>query len=205
MLEVDHIAFTYPSSGASIRANFTVANGTSAALMGPSGVGKSTILNLIAGFLHPNAGNVCFANKSLLAIPPAERPLTYLFQAHNLFPHLTIRQNLALGLHPGMQLSPAQSAMVEQALEWVSLTPFAARKPLSLSGGQQQRGALARCLVRNRPLLLLDEPFTGLDEDLRAEMIAHLLALQQMRACTLLFTTHQSQDATALGATVIRL
>ncbi len=213
MLEVENIAFAYPrgsagedSGGAAatvVRANFTVATGRAAALMGPSGSGKSTILNLIAGFLRPQRGDVRFDGRSLLARPPAERPLTYLFQAHNLFPHLTVRQNLAIGLHPGLRLEPQQEAAVERALAWVSLEKFADRKPDSLSGGQQQRVALARCLARNRPLLLLDEPFNGLDEALRGEMLSLIATLQQGGVLTLLVATHQRRDAEALAAQVV--
>ena len=134
---------------------------------------------------------------------PAARPLTYLFQADNLFAHLTVRQNIAIGLHPGMRLTAAQNAAVDRALEWVSLSEFAARKPPHLSGGQQQRTALARCLARNRPLLLLDEPFTALDETLRAQILSQLQAQQKSQNQTILLTTHQQQDAEMLDAEVV--
>ena len=205
MLEVEDIRFAYadPSGAATIRANFTVATGRSAVLMGASGCGKSTLLNLIAGFLVPEHGDLRFDGASLLGSKPAARPLTYLFQANNLFPHLSVRQNIAIGLHPGMRLSRTQNDAVEQALEWVSLRAFATRKPPSLSGGQQQRVALARCLARNRPLLLLDEPFSGLDDALRCEMLSLIVSLQKTRAMTVLVTTHRQQDADALGADVV--
>ncbi len=207
MLEVEDIHFVYSNEGggATIRANFTVAAGRTAALMGASGSGKSTLLNLIAGFLVPGHGDLRFDGKSLLGIKPAARPLTYLFQANNLFPHLSVRQNLAIGLHPGMRLSDAQNDAVEQALEWVSLRAFATRKPPSLSGGQQQRVALARCLARNRPLLLLDEPFSGLDDALRSEILSLIVSLQKTRPMTVLVTTHRQQDADALDADVVML
>ncbi len=201
MLEVIKVRFDYPE--AVIRGNFTLATGATAALMGPSGSGKSTLLSLIAGFLAPAHGDVRFNGRSLLGMKPAARPLTYLFQAHNLFPHLTVRQNLAIGLHPGMRLSAEQQTAVDRALQWVSLEKFAARKPASLSGGQQQRAALARCLARNRPLLLLDEPFSGLDDALRAEMLSLIGALQKARALAVLITTHRRRDAEALGAAVV--
>lgn len=214
MLEVDNIRFTYPPlrtrqrtpphpAAATVQANFRVASGRSAALMGPSGCGKSTLLNLLAGLLQPQHGDLRFARQSLLPMTPAQRPLTYLLQSHNLFPHLNVRQNIAIGLHPSMRLSAQQHIALEQSLDWVSLQEFAGRKPISLSGGQQQRIALARCLARNRPLLLLDEPFTGLDETLRTELAALILALQKKHAWTVLLTTHQAQDAAALDAEII--
>ncbi len=205
MLEIHHLRFDYPE--AIIRAHFTLAAGGSAALMGSSGAGKSTVLNLIAGFLQPHSGEVRFGGRSLLSLKPAERPLTYLLQAHNLFPHLSARHNIAIGLHPGLRLSAAQKAVIDEALEWVALTKFAHRKPYSLSGGQQQRVALARCMARcmsgERPLLLLDEPFNGLDEALRADILALILALQKSHALTVLTATHQQRDADALGAEVV--
>ena len=146
-----------------------------------------------------------FDGRSLAGIKPAERPLTYLLQAHNLFPHLSVRQNLAIGLHPGMRLSAEQNAAIEQALEWVALADFAERKPDSLSIGQQQRVALARCFARKRPLLLLDEPFSGLDDTLRAEILSLILRLQEKRALTLLIATHQRRDAEALRADVVKM
>lgn len=215
MLEVNDLRFTFSRErvednsairrSATVRAHFCIATGCTAALMGPSGAGKSTILNLIAGFLKPCAGKVRFDRRSILGIAPAERPLTYLFQDHNLFPHLTVCQNIAIGLHPGLYLSAPQKAAVEQALAWVSLTEFAARKPHSLSGGQQQRVALARCLARNRPLLLLDEPFNGLDESLRTEISSLIVSLQKSRGLTVLLATHQKQDAIALQAEVVKV
>ena len=209
MLEVDKVRFAYPGgggggdAGATVRAHFTLATGNTAALMGPSGSGKSTLINLIAGLLTPDRGDVRFARRSLLGVKPADRPLTCLLQADNLFPHLTVWQNLAIGLHPGLRVSKAQNAAIRDALDWVSLRTFATRKPPSLSGGQQQRVALARCLARNRPLLLLDEPFSGLDDELRTEMLSLIKRLQDERALTILLTTHQRRDAEALGAEVV--
>ncbi|MGI9310820.1 MAG: thiamine ABC transporter ATP-binding protein [bacterium] len=203
MLEVENLRFDYPE--ASVRAEFRLGAGRAAALMGASGAGKSTVLHLIAGFLAPTRGAVRFNGRSLLGVAPAARPLTYLLQAHNLFPHLTVRQNIAIGLHPGLRLAPTQRDAVERALEWVALQSYAARLPHQLSGGQQQRVALARCLARDRPLLLLDEPFTGLDDALRDEMLSLLRALQTERGTAILLATHQHRDADALSAKVVAL
>lgn len=203
MLEVEKVRFAYPGTGAVISADFSLTAGRSAALMGASGAGKSTLIHLIAGFLHPKRGDIRFERRSLLGTPPAKRPLTCLLQADNLFAHLSVWQNVAIGLHPGLRVSGAQRRAVDEALEWVSLAGFGGRKPPSLSGGQCQRVALARCLARNRPLLLLDEPFSGLDDALRAEMLALIVKLQTERGLSVLLTTHRRRDAEALGAEVI--
>ncbi len=203
MLEIKQLVFHYPQ--AHIATSFSVAPGKSAALMGPSGSGKTTVLNLIAGFLKPDKGDICFDGQSLLALKPAQRPLTFLFQAHNLFPHLTVWQNLAIGINPTLKLSAEQKSDLFRALEWVSLPGFESRLPTDLSGGQQQRVALARCLLRKRPILLLDEPFSALDQSLREEMIALIKKLQQQQNLSLVLATHQLQDAVALDAAVIEI
>ena len=203
MLEVCDLEYSYPEI--SIRADFTVPAGGTVALMGASGSGKSTVLNMIAGLLDPERGDVRFQGRSLLGMAPADRPLSYLFQSNNLFPHLTVWQNLAVGLHPGLRVTDAQDAAIARALEWVSLEGFERRRPETLSGGQQQRVALARCLVRNRPLLLLDEPFSGLDENIRTEIQGLIRELQYNEQLTLLLTTHQRQDAESLDADIVNL
>ena len=207
MLEVTQVCYAYPT--ATIRADFCAARAQSAALMGASGAGKSTILNLIAGLLHPHGGDVRIDGQSVLTLPPAQRPLTYLFQTDNLFAHLSVRQNIAIGLRPNLRLSEAEADAVDRALGWVALHSFDARKPGDLSGGQQQRVALARCFARcamqHRPLLMLDEPFTGLDESLKTEMVELLHALQAAHSLTILIATHQQQDAERLRAKIVRV
>jgi thiamine transport system ATP-binding protein len=203
MLEVKKLEFRYPQ--AHIATSFCVAAGKSAALMGPSGSGKTTVLNLIAGFLQPARGEICFEGQSLLGLKPARRPLTFLFQAHNLFPHLTVWQNLAIGIDPSLKVSNEQKTSISRALQWVALQEFDNRYPTDLSGGQQQRVALARCLLRNQPILLLDEPFSALDQSLREEMIGLIKQLQQQQNLTLVLATHQLQDALSLDAAVIRI
>jgi len=171
--------------------------------MGPSGAGKSTLLHLIAGLLQPTAGRIQFAGRDLLALPPAARPLSCLLQSGNLFAHLTVWQNIAIGLHPGLRVDAAGRRAIGAALAQVELAGFEKRKPPSLSGGQRQRVALARCLARARPLLLLDEPFSGLDDGLRAQMLALIRRLQVERGVTVLLATHRAGDAGALRAAVI--
>ncbi|GIX14939.1 MAG: hypothetical protein KatS3mg118_2898 [Paracoccaceae bacterium] len=145
--------------------------GTITALIGPSGAGKSTLLAALAGFLAPMRGRIVIAGRDMAGVPPALRPVSILFQDHNLFPHLTALQNAGLGISPDLRLSAAQRAEAEAALAAMGLAGLEGRRPAQLSGGQRQRVALARALLRRRPVLLLDEPFAGLGPGLRKEML----------------------------------
>jgi len=178
------------------RASFslTVPKGAMCALIGPSGGGKTTLLNLVAGFIVPSSGALTFDGQDLLPLAPFERPLSMLFQEHNLFPHLTAAENVGLGIDPGLRLSPSQRAEIETALARVELAGFGQRRPGELSGGQRQRVALARALVRRRPLMLLDEPFSGLDPGLRSDMIALVDALGKENDLTVLMAIHTPSD-----------
>ena len=206
MLKLDGIGYDYPQM--SIDVSFELAMGDALALMGPSGCGKTTTLDLIAGFLSPRRGDILFHRKSLLALKPDGRPLSYLFQQHNLFPHLSAWQNIALGIHPGLKLSNAEKSRVDHSLETVGLTGLGDRKPAQLSGGQQQRVGLARGLVRSlvcdKPILLLDEPFSALDLDRRQQIIALINQLRSAHGLTLIISTHQADDAKALNAGIYR-
>jgi thiamine transport system ATP-binding protein len=200
MLSVRDILFRYP--GFELETSFEVGKGDTMALMGPSGCGKTTVLNLVAGFLQPLNGDIRVDGKSIIGLKPSQRPLTYLFQSNNLFPHLTVWQNLAIGLHPGMKLDDSQKQAVETVLDNLSLLDFGKRYPGDLSGGQQQRVALGRCLLRKRPLLLLDEPFSALDDALRMEIIDLVRQLQRSLQLTLLLSTHHRDDADRLDARI---
>ncbi len=163
-------------------------------LIGPSGGGKTTLLHAIAGFERPTSGTLYFAGRDLLPLEPRERPLSILFQDHNLFPHLTATQNVGLGVDPRLRLSDAQIREVEAALQRVGLAGLGGRRPAELSGGQRQRVAIARALVRKRPLMLLDEPFGGLDPGLRREMIALVDRLRRDEGLTVLVSIHTPED-----------
>lgn len=196
MLTLDALRLTYGSF--SLSASGSIAPGERVAIIGPSGAGKSTLLMAIAGFLAPSSGRVLWQGADLAATPPGERPLTILFQDQNLFPHLTLSQNLGLGLNPSLRLTPDQAAQVETALEQVGLAGMGARKPGQCSGGQQGRAALARALLRARPLLLLDEPFAALGPALKAEMLDLLADVATRTGAAVLMVTHDPRDAQRL-------
>ncbi|NKB62607.1 MAG: ATP-binding cassette domain-containing protein [Gammaproteobacteria bacterium] len=204
MLKLDHVAYDYPE--VSISVDFELAAGGALALMGPSGCGKTTTLDLIAGFLSPHRGDIRFGSQSLLTLRPDARPLSYLFQQHNLFPHLSVWQNIALGIHPGLKLSSDEKKQIDHSLETVGLSGFGDRRPDQLSGGQQQRVGLARGLARSllcdKSILLLDEPFSALDQARRSQIIELINQLRAKHQLTLIISTHQMGDAQALNAEV---
>lgn len=181
-------------------ADLTVPQGRHA-VIGASGSGKSTFLSLIGGYLAPDRGRVLWQGQDITATAPGQRPVSTLFQHHNLFPHLTVAQNVGMGLRPDLRLDRAQRIAVEQVLDRVGLAGTAARRPGDLSGGQQSRVALARVLLRARPLLLLDEPFAALGPALKADMLALLADLAG--DATVLMVTHDPADARAFAPTTL--
>jgi thiamine transport system ATP-binding protein len=178
-----------------LTANWSVKPGERVALIGPSGAGKSTLLMAIAGFLAPTKGRILWDGADLATVAPGDRPSTILFQDQNLFPHLTLAQNLGVGLQPTLRLTAQQTAQIDTALARVGLAGMAARKPPQLSGGQQGRAALARALLRARPLLLLDEPFAALGPALKAEMLDLLDEVATATHAAVLLVTHDPNDA----------
>lgn len=193
MLQLDHLVLAEP--GFRLEADLTLPQGARCAVLGPSGAGKSTLLNAIAGFVMPQAGRVSWGGVDITDVPPGQRPVTILFQDQNLFPHLTVERNLALGLSPDGRMDSAARARIAEALVRTGLEGLSGRKPGQLSGGQQGRAALARALLRARPLLLLDEPFAALGPALKAEMLALVREVAKETGATVLMVTHDPQDA----------
>ncbi len=193
MLALEGVRFRYEEM--TMRFDLRIAAGECVAVIGPSGAGKSTLLALIAGFETPESGRILIEGRDVAGAPPAHRPVTSLFQEHNLFPHLSVADNVGLGLDPGLHLDAAARAQVAEALDHVGLAGLEARLPGQLSGGERQRVALARSLVRNKPLLLLDEPFAALGPAQRREMLDLVNALARDRGFTVLFVSHQPEDA----------
>jgi thiamine transport system ATP-binding protein len=165
------------------------------AVIGPSGAGKSTFLSALAGFLRPVEGRISWDGKDFTEASPGDRPISILFQDNNLFPHLTVAQNIGLALGPRLRLSPTDRNRVEAALEATGLSGLGARRPADLSGGQQSRAALARTLLSDRPIVLLDEPFAALGPALKDEMLDRVAATLGTPGRLILMVTHDPDDA----------
>ncbi|MEQ5207918.1 MULTISPECIES: thiamine ABC transporter ATP-binding protein ThiQ [Proteus] len=201
MIKLEHLAYTYEHQH--LVFNLAVNTGERIAVLGPSGAGKSTLLSLIAGFLPSEKGTLFLNGCDHTKTAPAKRPISMLFQDNNLFPHLTVRQNIGLGLDPGLKLTDTQKILLENRAKQVSLNEYLDRLPSQLSGGQRQRVAIARCLVREQPILLLDEPFSALDPALRIEMLALLEQLCEEKKLTLLMVSHSLEDAIKIASRAI--
>ena len=186
-----------------LAADMTLKAGARIAVIGPSGSGKSTLLGALCGFVPLSRGRLLHDGRDITDAAPGARPMTMLFQDNNLFPHLTVAQNVGLGLRPDLRLAPADRDRVQEALARVDLAAHARKRPGALSGGQQSRAALARVLVQARPWVLLDEPFAALGPALRAEMLALVRALVAETGAGLLMVTHTPDDVRRIAEEVI--
>jgi thiamine transport system ATP-binding protein len=193
MIRLDRAAFRYEDMEMLFDAEFVDQSFT--AIIGPSGGGKSTLLNLIAGFETAAAGRVLIGGGDVTALPPDQRPVNMIFQDNNTFAHLDVWTNVALGVSSSLRLSEDDRTRVATALGDAGLAAMAKRKPGELSGGERQRIAIARALVRNKPILLLDEPFAALGPALRREMLDLVLYMQRQRGLTVVMVSHQPDDA----------
>lgn len=164
------------------------------AVTGASGAGKSTFLNLLAGFDTALMGRILIAGKDVTEVYPAQRPVSLVFQDNNLFAHLDIFTNIGLGINPSLKLTTANCRTISSSLEKVGLAGFERRMPGTLSGGERQRVAFARALVRNRPVLLLDEPFAALDPGLRNGMAVLLLDMHRETGNTVVVVSHDPDE-----------
>ena len=197
MLQLDRLTLT--QGAFRLTADWTANAGDRIAIVGPSGGGKSTLLSAIAGFLMPTGGRIRWQGQDITGTPPGERPVSILFQDQNLFPHLTVARNLALGISPGLRMAPGDTERIKQVLSRTGLADMGDRRPATLSGGQQGRVALARALLRARPVLLLDEPFAALGPALKAEMLALLAEVATETNALTLLVTHDPADARAFA------
>jgi len=179
--------------------DLTVASGEFFSLLGPSGCGKTTTLRLIAGFEQPTSGQILLDGADVSAVPPHRRDVNTVFQSYALFPFLSVFDNVAFGLRYAKTTRTELRSRVNAALDLVSMTSFASRRPGQLSGGQQQRVALARALVLNPKVLLLDEPLGALDAKLRRSLKVELKALQERVGITFLYVTHDQEEALTMS------
>src|SRR5689334_6661740 len=176
-----------------------VGEGEFLALLGPSGCGKTTALRLLAGFLQPTAGRILVDDRDVSALPAHKRNAGMVFQDYALFPHMTVEDNIAFGLHERGQKGAVTAKRVAELLDLVRLAGMGRRYPGELSGGQQQRVALARALAFGPSVLLMDEPFGALDLKLREAMQAELVQIQRQLGITTIFVTHDQAEAMAMA------
>lgn len=204
MLELDGVTYAHKGQARPYRFDLTAAPGAITAVMGPSGSGKSTLLDLIAGFLTPKGGTIALDGQDLVPLAPEDRPVSLLFQADSLFEHLSTAQNVALGLKPGTPRRVVDEKVAE-ALAEVGLSEQAGQRASTLSGGQKQRAALARTLLRARPILLLDEPFSALDDDTRMATRNLVRQLTEAHGWITVLVSHHADDVASLASRRYRL
>ncbi|SHO54860.1 thiamine ABC transporter ATP-binding protein [Vibrio quintilis] len=197
MLKLDRVRYQYQQNWFDF--SLELPKGAIVAIMGASGAGKSTLLSLVAGFITPDSGDIRVDGKSILSELPFARPFSVLFQEHNLFSHLTVRENIGLGLNPALKLTRDDQQQIIQAATQVGIETMLDRIPEQLSGGQKQRVALARCFVQARDYWLLDEPFSALDPILRGEMLALVKRLASERQTTVMMVTHHLGDILSIA------
>ena len=186
-----------------LTANFSILSGSLVAIIGPSGGGKSTLLAAIAGFVRIESGVINLNKAQISGLSPNQVPCTLLFQDNNLFPHLNVFDNVALGITPKLGLTKVEKDEVYNVLERVDLIEHIKSKPFALSGGQITRVALARSLLRNRPLLMLDEAFGALGPAQRLEMLNYVKEIVADLKSILLMVTHDPADAKKIASQVL--
>jgi putative spermidine/putrescine transport system ATP-binding protein len=204
-LDLKGIGHAFGATVALDEIDLAVAAGELIALLGPSGCGKTTMLQIIAGFLRPSRGEVRFDGARVEHIPANRRRIGMVFQNYALFPHLTVFENVAYGLRARKTPGAEVAAKVEQMLGLAQMAPFARRLPGELSGGQQQRVALARALAIDPGLVLLDEPFSALDKNLRLDMQIEIKSLLKTFGVTSIIVTHDQEEALSMADRIVVL
>jgi spermidine/putrescine transport system ATP-binding protein len=199
LLEIRNVVKQFDDFTAVNNVSLSVEAGEFFTLLGPSGCGKTTLLRMLAGFEQPDSGQILLDGKDMSQVPPEKRPVHTVFQNYALFPHMTVRENVAFPLKMAGWAKDKIDAQVDELLEDVRLTRFGKRYPHEMSGGQRQRVAIARALVDRPRLLLLDEPLSALDAKLREEMQLELINLQKEIGITFVYVTHDQGEALALS------
>jgi thiamine transport system ATP-binding protein len=195
MLQLDKLAFRYTPQTPSYQFSLTVAAGHIATIHGKSGSGKSTLLDLIAGFLVARSGTLSWQGKSFLHLRPKDRPVTFVFQRNNLFEHRSAIENVLVGIDPTLPRRGSNYESARSALEQVGLGGHIMQRVSTLSGGQQQRVAIARASLRNKGIILLDEPFSALDPETRTDMLRLVQHIARHQQSALIMVTHDQRDA----------
>ena len=202
MLTLKHLKFAHPDQSSPYDFNLSALPGQITTITGPSGIGKSTLLDLIAGFLAPISGIIALNQTDLIPLSPQKRPISILFQTDNLFDHLDVKTNLKLGLDSNQTNT---NLAISDALEAVGLASFINQKAKNLSGGQQQRVALARTLLRKKPIMLLDEPFANLDQE-TAQNMRHLVkTLTKQNNWHTILVSHLANDTKGYADNIYQL
>ena len=191
------------NGGFSVQCDFSLKIGSHLSLFGPSGSGKSSFLLGLAGFLPVINGDLIYNEKSISNIEPKDRPFDLLFQENNLFPHLTVSRNILLGLGARARMDSKNSIIVNEILDLVGLYEEKDRLPQNISGGQRSRAAIARSLIRKKPILLLDEPFAALDFALKNEILDLLLKVSKKNNLSIILVSHDPRDVQYLGGDVV--
>ena len=197
MITFEHVSKSYPEFAMHI--DFSIRDGELVSILGPSGSGKTTTLRLIAGFEHPDGGRIMVNDRDVTTKTPAERQIGYVFQDYTLFPHMTVAENVGYGLRVRHRPAEEIRATVGELLELMDLPGYEDRDVSTLSGGERQRVAIARALAVDPVLLLLDEPFSSIDEVLRRDLRDEIVRLQKRLGITVVFVTHSQQEALAIS------
>lgn len=203
LIDLQHISKSFDGEMVLDDLNLSIKENSFVTLLGPSGCGKSTTLRILGGFTPPDKGNVIFDGQDITKLPPNKRQLNTVFQKYALFPHMTIAENIAFGLKIKNKPKSYIDDKIKYALKLVNLSGFEKRDVISLSGGQQQRIAIARAIVNEPRVLLLDEPLGALDLKLRQDMQYELIRLKNELGITFVFVTHDQEEALTMSDTIV--
>ena len=202
-LEIKNMKKTYPNGDGVENINIQVHEGEFVTMLGPSGCGKSTILRTLGGFLKIDGGEILLDEQEIQDLPPEKRPTAMVFQSYNLWPHMTVYENLMFGLKLRRVPKNVMKKEADEALKLVGMDGYGKKYPNQLSGGQQQRVAIARALLLKPSVLLLDEPFSALDAKIRQQMREELKRIQEELNITVVFVTHDQEEAMALSHRIV--
>ena len=204
-IRLNNVSKSWGTTDALKNVSFHVEPGTFTVLLGPSGCGKSTLIRMVAGLETVSSGDIHIGGKNVTNAAPAERNISMVFQSYALFPHLNVAENILFGLKVRKVTPAKQKEGLDRVADMLGLTPYLARKPSQLSGGQQQRVAMARAIISDAPICLMDEPMSNLDAQLRNEMRMEIQGLQKALGITMLYVTHDQIEAMTMADQIVLL